>query len=122
MRLPQRGDLVEVTGRLTAIDFRLNTSQVPVLDELTSYRILHSDAPPLGDIGQPYQHDMDCQDDLICQRNPVPRQPKHTVRGRSPLKICLVVDSPQGRRSVFDHGLPLRYSFLGSETPTSRGR
>ena len=75
VRLPQRGDLVEVTGRLTTIDFRLDTLRVPVIDELTSYRILSSDAPMLADLGQACQHDMDCQDDLICERNHLCQKP-----------------------------------------------
>lgn len=70
-RLPQSGDVVEVRGRLTTVDFRSDQPNNPLLDELTAYSIVESHGPRLAELGETCRHDMDCADDLWCERSGV---------------------------------------------------
>lgn len=64
--LPYPGDVVEATGVLGTEVY--NQDPVLVLDGLTDYRTISSPNPVLADVGEACGHDMDCRDDLICNR------------------------------------------------------
>ncbi len=66
VRLPARGDTVEVIGTLASL--RYNDDDQPVLRPVTDLRVITAAGPMLADVGAPCTLDVDCQDDLWCER------------------------------------------------------
>ncbi len=66
VRLPARGDVVEVTGTLATL--RYNDEDQPILRPVTALRVVTPVGPALADVGAACALDADCQDDLWCDR------------------------------------------------------
>ncbi|MBZ0254189.1 MAG: hypothetical protein K8I02_12690, partial [Candidatus Methylomirabilis sp.] len=64
--IPYPGDAVEVTGTLTKELF--GAEERFVVNPVTAISTVSSPNPVLADIGDACAHDMDCRDDLICNR------------------------------------------------------
>lgn len=70
--LPYPGDVVEVTGTVGKELFRAEFTgdeERFVLNPVTEFELVSSPNPVLADIGDACTHDMDCRDDLICNRH-----------------------------------------------------
>ncbi|MCA9772934.1 MAG: hypothetical protein KC466_11045 [Myxococcales bacterium] len=65
--IPYPGDVVEVTGTLTKTLF--GAEERFTIDPVTSVTPITAAHPPLSDIGGPCARDMDCGDDLFCNRD-----------------------------------------------------
>jgi len=66
VRLPARGDVVEVTGTLATL--RYNDEDQPILRPVVDLRVVTPVGPSLADVGAACALDADCQDDLWCDR------------------------------------------------------
>ncbi len=71
-RLAQTGDAIRVRGRLTRLAWDVAMVEKPTLTEISEYAIeAAATARPQRGLGQPCERDMDCQDELWCERRGV---------------------------------------------------
>lgn len=71
-RLAQRGDEIRVRGRLTRLAWDVAMVEKPTLTEVSEYRIEAVAQPRPGRaLGESCQRDMDCADELWCERRGV---------------------------------------------------